>query len=162
MNIVAASEESEGPMSTPPAYDPRYLAGIVLFNRQDYFEAHEVWEQLWLTCDGPDKRFYQGLIQAAVALCHFCNGNVRGALKLYHSSREYLGRYLPRYAGLNVEDFCAQMARCFAPLLAQPDPPLGLTPEEALLPQLSLDPAPAAWPDPAAFLPSGEEDKQEN
>ena len=38
--------------------DPsRYLAGIVLFNRGDYFEAHEVLEHLWLVCAGPDKKF---------------------------------------------------------------------------------------------------------
>ena len=35
------------------SYDPRYLAGIVLFNRGDYFEAHEVWEDLWMETAGP-------------------------------------------------------------------------------------------------------------
>src|SRR5271165_2510542 len=54
-------------------YDPRYLAGIVLFNRHDFFEAHEVWEDLWMDTALPEKRFYQGLIQAAVGLCHFAN-----------------------------------------------------------------------------------------
>ena len=29
------------------AYDLRYLAGVVLFNDQDFFAAHEVWEDLW-------------------------------------------------------------------------------------------------------------------
>src|SRR5437868_2828922 len=80
-------------MDAHPPYDPRYLAGIVLFNRGDFFEAHEAWEALWMDTAGPDKRFYQGLIQAAVGLCHFCNGNVRGAAKLYHSSRDYMSRY---------------------------------------------------------------------
>src|SRR5580658_503791 len=75
------------------SYDPRYLAGIVLFNRQDFFEAHEVWEDLWMDTASPEKRFYQGLIQAAVGLCHFANGNLRGAAKLYASSRAYMERY---------------------------------------------------------------------
>src|SRR5437879_287850 len=35
-------------------YDPRYLAGIVLFNRGDFFEAHEVWEALWMESFGPE------------------------------------------------------------------------------------------------------------
>src|SRR5947209_6840093 len=74
-------------------YDPRYLAGIVLFNRGDFFEAHEVWESLWMETHGPEKPFVQGLIQAAVGLCHFCNGNVRGAVKLYRSSRDYMQRF---------------------------------------------------------------------
>ena len=71
-------------------YDPRYLAGVVLFNEQDFFGAHEVWEDLWADSYGDERRFYQGLIQAAVGLCHFGNGNLNGAVKLYHSSREYM------------------------------------------------------------------------
>ena len=51
-------------MAGPVEYDPRYLAGILHFNRGDYFEAHEVWEDLWHDKAGPDRRFYQGLIQA--------------------------------------------------------------------------------------------------
>ena len=35
-------------MDADTPYDPRYLAGIVLFNRGDFFEAHEVWESLWM------------------------------------------------------------------------------------------------------------------
>src|SRR5262245_57419384 len=57
------------------AYDPRYLAGVLFFNRRDFFEAHEVWEDLWQECTGPERKFVQALIQAAVALYHFGNGN---------------------------------------------------------------------------------------
>jgi hypothetical protein len=32
--------------------DPRYLAGVVLFNEQEFFEAHEVWEDLWAESHG--------------------------------------------------------------------------------------------------------------
>src|SRR5262245_40229242 len=101
----------------PPAYEPRFLAGIVLFNRGDYFEAHEVWEELWGDTPGPDKRFYQGLIQAAVSLCHFCNGNVRGAVKLFRTSREYMERFPSLHEGLDLAEFWDQMTRCFTPLL---------------------------------------------
>ena len=138
------------------AYDPRYLAGIVLFNRGDYFEAHEVWEQLWMDEAGPDKKFYQGLIQAAVALCHFCNGNVRGATKLYHSAREYMMRYGSPFMGLDVEGFWQNMTACFAELLAAADPDRRIVPDEDLLPTLALAPPPEAWPDPAEFLPEEE------
>jgi predicted metal-dependent hydrolase len=134
------------------AYDPRYLAGIVLFNRGDYFEAHEVWEDLWMDTAGPDKRYYQALIQAAVGLCHFCNGNVRGAVKLYHSSREYMERYAPHFQGLDVGAFWQQMGACFADLLAAAVPDRRLEPREELLPSITLAPEPEIWPDPAAFL----------
>ena len=31
----------------PSEYDPLYLAGVVKFNECDYYECHEVWEELW-------------------------------------------------------------------------------------------------------------------
>ena len=134
-------------------YDPRYLAGIVLFNRGDFFEAHEVWEAVWMDTAGPDKQFYQGLIQAAVGLCHFCNGNLRGAAKLYRSSRDYLQRYGPRFQGLDLAAFAAQMDACFAEVLAAGDnPPRGIEPDEDLIPVVTLDPEPPAWPEPEPFL----------
>ena len=133
-------------------YDPRYLAGIVLFNRGDYFEAHEAWEALWLECAGPEKKFYQGLIQAAVALCHFCYGNSRGAVKLYRSGRDYMERYGSPFLGLDRVAFWQQMERCFAPLLAAADPDQRLVPVEQDIPEIALDPPPAEWPDPAGFL----------
>src|SRR5262249_4206191 len=71
----------------------RYLAGIELFNRGEYFEAHEVWEDLWHETAGPDRRYVQGLIQAAVAVYHAGNGNARGARRLFHSGRRYMAGF---------------------------------------------------------------------
>jgi predicted metal-dependent hydrolase len=134
-------------------YDARYLAGIVLFNRGDFFEAHEVWEALWMDTPAPEKRFYQGLIQAAVGLCHFCNGNLRGAAKLYASSRAYMERYGAHCLGLDTGQFWRQMARCFAEVLANPDADRQTVAiDMALVPQIVLDPEPPSWPDPAEFL----------
>ncbi len=144
-------------MDAQPPYDPRYLAGIVLFNRGDFFEAHEAWEALWMDTAGPDKRFYQALIQAAVALCHFCNGNVRGAAKLYHSSREYMGRYGTYHLGLDIAGFWRAMEACFADLLASADPDRRIVPQEELIPTIALEPPPTAWPDPAEFLEAEDE-----
>lgn len=133
-------------------YEPRYLAGIVLFNRGEFFEAHEVWESLWMETFGPEKKFYQALIQAAVGLCHFCNGNLRGAAKLYRSSREYMSRYEPVMFGLDQANFWADMQRCFAPVFAADENAKGITPDEALIPEIELNPPPESWPDPAPFL----------
>src|SRR5271166_3825731 len=98
-------------------YDPRYLAGILKFNEGDFFEAHELWEDLWSEGHGDARRFYQGLIQAAVGLCHYCNGNLNGAVKLYHSARDYMQPCRPHFLGLDVADFWRQMEHCFAPIL---------------------------------------------
>ena len=52
--------------------DVRYAAYFHYFNREDYYEAHDVLESLWL--EGGRKArgsaFYQGLIQLAGAFVH--------------------------------------------------------------------------------------------
>jgi hypothetical protein len=144
-------------MSDANSYDPRYLAGIVLFNRGDFFEAHEVWEAVWMETSMPEKKFYQGLIQAAVALCHFCNGNVAGAAKLYKSSADYMKRFGSPFWGLNQDAFWAQMDRCFAEMMSPPNPPHKVEIREELIPTIELDPAPSEWPDPAAYLEEEDE-----
>lgn len=53
--------------------------GRVLFNEEKYYEAHEVWEDLWRETATPVRLCYQGLIQAAVGLHHLQRGNRAGA-----------------------------------------------------------------------------------
>ncbi|HEV8060708.1 MAG TPA: DUF309 domain-containing protein [Gemmataceae bacterium] len=132
--------------------DPRYLAGVLLFNEQEFFEAHEVWEDLWAESHGDTRRFYQGLIQAAVGLCHFANGNVRGAVKLFRTSHGYMEGLPTPFQGMDLTGFWRGMDACFGPLLThaegQPMPEL----TNDMLPTIVLDPPPAIWPDPAMFV----------
>ena len=107
--------------SAPSPFDPLYLKGIEYFNVCDFFEAHETWEELWTEYSGPGRKYYQGLIQAAVALHHFGNGNIRGAKKVYITSRRYLEEYDSHYEGLDLETFLAQYEACFAEVLANKD-----------------------------------------
>lgn len=126
-------------MTGPAEYDPRYLAGIDHFNRGEYFEAHEVWEDLWHDTAGPDRRFYQGLIQAAVAVYHAGNGNARGARRLYHSGRRYMSAYPAGHLGLDVRAFWAALEAALADFLPDPAPPdAALRPDR--LPSIALDP----------------------
>jgi predicted metal-dependent hydrolase len=54
--------------------------GLLLFNRGNFYDAHEVWEDLWReTTDPVLKTCYQGLIQAAVGLHHLGRRNLVGA-----------------------------------------------------------------------------------
>jgi predicted metal-dependent hydrolase len=121
-------------------YDPLYLQGIAYFNACEFFEAHEVWEDLWKNYSGDLRLFYKGLIQAAVALHHFGNGNIRGARKVYRSSRGYLEPYGPACVGMNVERFLAEFDACFAEVAASEEeyPHIDINPE--LIPEITLDP----------------------
>ena len=136
-------------------YDPRYLAGVVLFNEQDFFGAHEVWEDLWADSYGDERRLYQGLIQAAVGLCHFGNGNLNGAVKLYHSSRDYMKNCGPSLLGLDIAGFWRDMEACYRPLLGSAYE-RSVRPDEDRLPTIRLEPTPESWPDPADYLPEEE------
>jgi predicted metal-dependent hydrolase len=124
-------------------YDPRYLHGIALFNDCEFFESHEAWEELWQDYQGPSRKFYQGLIQAAVALHHFGNGNIRGAKKLYFTSLGYLAPYRPEHEGIDLDKFFAEMGRCFAAIIDSPEELPQVELEAELIPEIHLDPAPA-------------------
>lgn len=131
--------------TTAVEYDPLYLKGIAYFNACEFFEAHEVWEDLWKNYSGELRLFYKGLIQAAVALHHFGNGNIRGARKVYRSSRGYLEQYRPTCVGLNLEKFLREFDACFAKVAASQEefPHIEIDPE--LIPEITLDP-PAELP----------------
>jgi predicted metal-dependent hydrolase len=127
-------------------YHPLYLEGIEQFNACEYYESHEVWEELWTDYRGPARKFYQGLIQAAVALYHFGNGNLRGARKLHGSVHGYLEPYAPRYLGLDLTAFLAGFDRCLAEVVAGGEEPQAILDPE-LLPEIHLEPPPAGeWP----------------
>ncbi len=122
------------------AYEPEYLAGIEHFNRRDFFEAHEVWEDIWARTTGRDQLFYKGLIHAAVALHHFGNGNLRGARKVFGSCVQYLQPYSPRHRGLDLDAFLGQMHECFAGLIDSAAPAGPVEFHEDRIPRITLDP----------------------
>lgn len=132
----------------PDRYDPRYLRGVRLFNRGEYFDAHDVWEDLWQDCPADDRRFYQSLIQAAVALYHWGNGNRSGAARLFGSGKRYMEPYRPTRHGLDVDGFWTQVAATLAPALSDPADSIRSTHCSTLArPRIALDPEPDTWPD---------------
>ena len=119
-------------MGPAAEYDPRYLAGIAHFNRGEYFEAHEVWEDLWHETTGPDRRYIQGLIQAAVAVYHAGNGNARGARRLFHSGRRYMAGFGPVHFGLECNCVLGRSGAALADFLPDPPVPAGRVRAESL------------------------------
>lgn len=98
-------------------YDDKFIHFIVLFNLdEDYFECHEVMEELWL--EEGRNRMHQGLLQAAVALYHWRNGNYSGAVKLFDHAESKLSQYPDIAMGLDLRQLRDDIARCLAPLAA--------------------------------------------
>ena len=113
-----AKADSVATDSPPPA--PRYREFFVLFNRADYFDAHEVLEGLWheVRPDGEDADFFKGLIQVAGAFTHlkihFENPahpvharRLRPAARLFRSAAAYLAPCAPDHHGLDVDEAVA-------------------------------------------------------
>lgn len=110
--------------TTPEQYDVLYVAFLAYFNRErDYFECHEVMEQLWLEC-GRDA-LYQGLLQVAVGLYHHRNGNMEGGIKLLDAAIRKLEGHRPVVLGIDLEQLLDAAKRRLAELeryTAQPVP----------------------------------------
>jgi predicted metal-dependent hydrolase len=82
-----------------------YLGYFLCFNRQLFYEAHDVLEELWLAHrHGPSDGFYKGLIQFAGAFVHLQKNRLRPAAALFRLSQSYLLHYAPRHEHLRVED----------------------------------------------------------
>lgn len=70
---------------------PNFKEAIVLFNQRQFFECHEVLEDLWRPLPpGPEKQFLQGLLQVGVGFHHLLNHNYRGAKNLLQAGLEKL------------------------------------------------------------------------
>jgi hypothetical protein len=83
----------------------KFQRGVALFNARKFFEAHEVWEELWLREPEPEKTFLQGLIQLAAAFHHYFRGNARGAESLLAAGIVKLGRFPGDQYGLALAKF---------------------------------------------------------
>jgi len=79
-----------------------YERGIALFNRGEFFEAHEVLEDVWRAAPAAERKFLQGLIQIAVALHHHSRGNSVGARSLLARAVGNLNCYPEEFAGIEL------------------------------------------------------------
>jgi CheY-like chemotaxis protein len=81
------------------------VAGLLEFNRRDFFEQHEYLELAWNEESRPVREMYQGILQVGVAFLQIERGNWRGALKLFRRGLPRL-RELPAVCqGVDVAGF---------------------------------------------------------
>jgi predicted metal-dependent hydrolase len=122
-------------------YDPRYLSYFECFNRQRFFEAHEVLEALWLPQrQGPNGLFYKGLIQLAGAFVHWQKNRPGPAVALLKLAQNNLRKYPGIHDGLSVENVLAMTDAWLKQLTVAP--PGAFPPAPSGVAQLRLE-APA-------------------
>lgn len=114
--------------------DPHYAAYFDFFNRGQFFEAHDVLENLWLPIrKTPDGHFYKGLIQLAGVFVHLQKGRTGPAAALLRLARANLAPFAPRHERLDVSATLALIERWLDQSKGEALP---LTPENA--PSLDL------------------------
>jgi predicted metal-dependent hydrolase len=80
-----------------------YLGYFDCFNRQLFYEAHDVLEDLWLADKyGPNGNFYKGLIQLAGAFVHLQKNRLRPSAALFKLARTNLEKYPSPHEKLNL------------------------------------------------------------
>lgn len=90
-------------------HEEGYRRGIQLFNERNFFDAHEVWEDVWRESNGTEKKFLQGLIQVAVAFHHHSTGNLVGARSLLERARRNLAEYPGEFCGIALASLLSSM-----------------------------------------------------
>lgn len=83
---------------------PQALIGLRLFNRGEYFDAHEALETAWRAEPSPACELYRGILQVGVAYYHIQRGNYSGALKLLDRAQSWLAPFPPVCRGIHVEE----------------------------------------------------------
>ena len=71
--------------------------------RGEYFDAHEIWEDLWSDYYLIDRKLIQGLIQLCVSLVHLDNGNLKGAKSLLKKSIEKFSQFEKTDRSINLK-----------------------------------------------------------
>jgi len=112
-------------LSTGSTHDPCYEGYFICFNEQNYYEAHDVLEHLWLKDRGASHQFFKGLIQLAGAFVHLqkqyrrpehpTDGRrLRPAWRLFKLAQTNLEPYLPAFLDLDVRsvlELCSRNMR---------------------------------------------------
>ena len=110
--IAAFVETLESP--TGSRHHSCYAGYFECFNAGNYYEAHDVLEQLWLECRDGNRFFYQGLIQFAGAFVHLKKQRERPehptdgrrllpAVRLFLLAEKNLTPFAPLHLDLDVD-----------------------------------------------------------
>src|SRR5258708_946402 len=95
------------------ALDPRYQGFFTCFNDRQYYEAHDVLENLWLERRDEHHLFFKGLIQLAGAFVHLQKQfthpthpkhgrRMRPAVRLFQLAAKNLAPFAPKHLQLDV------------------------------------------------------------
>ena len=81
------------------------IKGLELFNKGDYYGAHEHLEEAWKDDLTAGRELYQGVLQIAVAYFQIQRLNYQGAVKMFRRARKWLDPLPDTCRGIDVAQF---------------------------------------------------------
>jgi len=147
-SLAEATGEDVNPDQADVEKHPYYRAFFRCWDEQQYYEAHDVLEQLWLNTKSPDTDFFKGLIQAAGAFVHLQkrfeypshpkhSRRLRPAVRLFRLAQRNLANFAPWHHGLDVAALCQLLSQYADEIAASDYKTNPWSPETA--PTLKLD-----------------------
>lgn len=115
-------------MDEGPQGDSRFQQGVELFNAGEWYDAHDLFEELWHETAEPHRRSLQGILQVAVAQLHLERGNRRGATILFGEALGRLKRQGTPDLGLDLKALCNCVEGRLRSLQQDEDPELCTVP----------------------------------
>ena len=91
------------------SFEDSLFIALNLFNKQEWYEAHDAFEEIWNSLYGDERQVIQGILQVSVSQFHLSKGNLNGATILLG---EGLGRIKTRTKinlGIDLESFCRSL-----------------------------------------------------
>jgi uncharacterized protein len=103
--------------------DEHFLRGVELFNRGEFFEAHEEMEEAMnlLEDDSADWDFFLGLLRAAVANHKLWQHETKSAILHLGAALKFLAPFPDRHRGLKLREFRSALTAQLARLQANGD-----------------------------------------
>jgi predicted metal-dependent hydrolase len=81
-----------------------------LYRKGEFYDCHDILEEIWFDSHGENKIFFQGLLQCAVARLHHERDNLHGAHILYRDGTAKLEAFRPEFLGVDLELFLKELA----------------------------------------------------
>lgn len=116
--LLTAEERTQLVRQCAEPLPPLGLEAITLFNRGEYYQQHDLFEELWMQERGPVRRLYQGILQVGIAYFHLQNGKRRSAIGMLLRAQRWLALFPDVSQGVDVAGLRADATHVYHTLLS--------------------------------------------
>ena len=86
-----------------PELNELFEKGLKEYHNQNFYKAHDIWEEMWHNKNFTDRKFIQGLIQLTASFYKIQTGNLKGARSLLEKSQNKFSEYQGFQRNINID-----------------------------------------------------------